>query len=208
MRVAPYQEWPIFAWLSGQLVPTDSSIGSSARYSHWGTFLPGGHLEPNNIFPNETCGCANATQALPDGLYGWADAQCGLFMPFVCEMAAAVPPPPAPAPPAQRVKYVREGATYQLVTELLDWGAARAVCRESEPGADLVTWVGGLPGILGAMRCSCDGVVAASALRCTASMARQYYITAASCQAAGMAAGHPSLGPITSCTWCCSADES
>ncbi len=147
LRVAPYQDWPTFAWLSGQLVPTDSSIGSSARYSHWGTYLPGSHLEPNNIFPNETCGCANASQALPDGLYGWADAQCGLYMPFVCEMAPTIPPPPSPTPPVQRVKYTGPGGTYQLVTELLDWGAARTVCQDSEPGADLVTWVGRAGGV-------------------------------------------------------------
>jgi hypothetical protein len=34
------------------------------KHSHWGTYMPGQHLEPNNIFPAEECGggCCSAPQ--------------------------------------------------------------------------------------------------------------------------------------------------
>ena len=123
-------------------------VTNSSMYQHWGVYLPGSHQEPNNVFLNETCACANATQAWPDGLYGWADAQCSLLMPFICEMGKAAPPPPSPYPPAVQLKYVSEtpgsgaaAGTYYLNTEPLDFAGARAACQAMEPGADLVTWV-------------------------------------------------------------------
>ncbi len=141
LRVAPYYSWPTFAWVAGPMLTPDST------YLHWGTYMPGSHREPNNIFPNETCACANATQALPDGLYGWSDAGCSLMMPFICEMGRPGSPPPSPYPPALQIKYSSQsgatsGATYYLNTEPLDWASARAACQALEPGADLVTWTG------------------------------------------------------------------
>jgi hypothetical protein len=47
---------------------------------------PGTHREPNNISGREMCGGANATQAY-EGLWGWADANCDLPMPYICELS-------------------------------------------------------------------------------------------------------------------------
>lgn len=45
---------------------------------------PGTHREPNNVFGGEFCAGANATEAF-EGLWGWADANCDLAFPFICE---------------------------------------------------------------------------------------------------------------------------
>jgi hypothetical protein len=60
---------------------------------------PGTHREPNNIFGGEFCAGANATEAFM-GLWGWADANCDLRFPYICEIARewlrqAAPPGPA-----------------------------------------------------------------------------------------------------------------
>jgi hypothetical protein len=47
---------------------------------------PGTHREPNNIAGGEDCAGANATQMF-EGLWGWADANCNLKFPYICETA-------------------------------------------------------------------------------------------------------------------------
>jgi hypothetical protein len=51
---------------------------------------PGTHREPNNIFGREMCAGANATEAY-EGLWGWADANCDLPMPYICELEGRRP---------------------------------------------------------------------------------------------------------------------
>lgn len=68
------------------------------KYSRWGTYMPGSHQEPNNIFPAEDCAGANATQAF-GGTWGWADINCYRTAPYICEVPFPSPPPPSPSPP-------------------------------------------------------------------------------------------------------------
>ena len=102
LRVSPYLEWPAFVWPNGMSL-------DDLDYEHWGTFLPGSHREPNNIFPPEHCACANQTESF-EGAFGWADVQCNTLMPYICEIPCECrrSSPPGPslrqllhAPPAQ-----------------------------------------------------------------------------------------------------------
>ncbi len=45
--------------------------------------------EPNNLFGNEYCAGANATELLLDGVFGWSDDECSRKTPFICKMLAA-----------------------------------------------------------------------------------------------------------------------
>ncbi len=45
--------------------------------------------EPNNLFGNEYCAGANATELLLDGVFGWSDEECSRKTPFICKMLAA-----------------------------------------------------------------------------------------------------------------------
>jgi hypothetical protein len=137
LRVSPYEQWPNFQW-------SDSVALDDMEYSHWGTFLPGPHLEPNNIFPPENCAGANFTQSY-GGLYGWADAGCFLSFPFICENPLPPNPPPSPNPPAGSFFYQNfsdvsstKGAAYLLMNALLKFEDARALCQAQ--GSEVVVW--------------------------------------------------------------------
>jgi hypothetical protein len=58
-------------------------------YSHWGTYTPTppgkDPREPNNLSGTENCAVGNFTQAYGNAS-GWADANCGLRLPFVCRL--------------------------------------------------------------------------------------------------------------------------
>jgi hypothetical protein len=92
LYIAPYNEWPNFKWLNGMIGPNNWT------YNHWGTFEPGTHLEPNDIYPPELCAGANATETY-GGAFGWADENCMRPLPFICEVVPPNMPPPTPAPP-------------------------------------------------------------------------------------------------------------
>jgi hypothetical protein len=63
---------------------------SLRSYQHWGSItLATGRAvpEPNNLGPPETCAVANASQAFDEpAAWGWADANCGLRLPFICKL--------------------------------------------------------------------------------------------------------------------------
>ena len=81
--------WPNFTWVN-----TDPSI-NKGNYQHWGTYMPGRRLEPNNMLPPENCAGSNTTQGILqtdkttvifDGLGGWADRSCFERQIFICEV--------------------------------------------------------------------------------------------------------------------------
>ncbi len=75
--------WPRFYWLDN-ITPNPDISGA---YKHWGAFVSGGRniSEPNNIAGSETCGAGNMTQSYAQAA-GWADADCNLKLPFMCEL--------------------------------------------------------------------------------------------------------------------------
>jgi hypothetical protein len=66
--------WPDWRWLD----PTAGSFGN-AVYKHWG------NQEPNNDPPLQLCGAGNHSLSYGNA-WGWADANCGAKLPFVCKM--------------------------------------------------------------------------------------------------------------------------
>jgi hypothetical protein len=70
----------------------DGTSPESSGYSGWGTYVEGrvATEEPNNKPSPQDCGVANLTQAIA-GLYGWADADCAMQYPFVCEISRRWP---------------------------------------------------------------------------------------------------------------------
>lgn len=69
-----------FSWL-------DRTSPQSNAYSNWGTYMEGSTAqpEPNNRPAPQDCGVGNLSQVVV-GVYGWADADCSLQLPFVCEI--------------------------------------------------------------------------------------------------------------------------
>ena len=67
--------WPRFSVLTPQ----------AFSYRHWGTALPSGRLEPNNLRGQELCAGANSTEAY-DGAWGWSDEQCSMPAPSLCKL--------------------------------------------------------------------------------------------------------------------------
>ena len=61
---------------------------TGAGYLHWGRFREGNFLsqEPNNLTRAEFCGLGNASQAFGNA-WGWADANCSMLAPFICEVS-------------------------------------------------------------------------------------------------------------------------
>jgi hypothetical protein len=139
LRVGIFDKWPTFSWLSNGL-----SLNRT-RYSHWGMFKPGTHMEPNNVYVPENCAGANVTEAY-DGAWGWADNNCNMLAPFICQVPFAEPPPPSPSPPATdafsfqtaAAGSATNGALYSLSTVLVDWPSAAAAC--SAMGSALVVY--------------------------------------------------------------------
>jgi hypothetical protein len=130
LYVAPYTDWPQFVWLNGLPGPNNFT------YNHWGTYKPGTHLEPNNVFPPELCSGGNATESF-GGAYGWGDENCERMFPFICEVVPLMPPPPTPAPPSGMYNYTIDVAdqyyrrvSYLLFTDLMDYSAAQARCEQ------------------------------------------------------------------------------
>jgi hypothetical protein len=70
--------WPRFSWIDGSPGPNNRT------YGHWGYYMPQNILEPNNIFPPESCAGANYTQAY-EGAWAWSDTRCSLAAPFICK---------------------------------------------------------------------------------------------------------------------------
>jgi hypothetical protein len=137
LRVSPYEQWPNFQW------PNSVALDDS-EYSHWGTFMPGSHREPNNIYPPENCAGGNYSESYDD-LYGWADAGCFLSFPFICENPLPPNPPPSPNPPAGSFFYQNfsetsstKGAAYLLQTDLLKFEDAKWLCQQQ--GSSVVVW--------------------------------------------------------------------
>lgn len=86
LKVQQYETWPNFGWV----LPTHQSKLYNYSYSHWGVWRPGSHKEPNNIFPPEHCAVANRSEAY-DGAFGWADMQCNIAVPYICECPCELP---------------------------------------------------------------------------------------------------------------------
>ncbi len=81
--------WPNFTWVN-----TDPAV-FKGNYQHWGTYMPGRRLEPNNMVAPENCAGSNTTQGIMqpdkttimyDGLGGWADHACYEPYIFICEI--------------------------------------------------------------------------------------------------------------------------
>jgi hypothetical protein len=66
----------------------DKTAGAQT-YAHWGTFKPApagkDPAEPNNLLGGENCAVGNFTEMYANAS-GWADASCGLRLPFVCKL--------------------------------------------------------------------------------------------------------------------------
>jgi hypothetical protein len=66
----------------------DKTAGAQT-YAHWGTFkpVPAGKdpAEPNNLQGGENCAVGNFTEMYANAS-GWADASCGLRLPFICKL--------------------------------------------------------------------------------------------------------------------------
>jgi hypothetical protein len=129
LYIAPYTDWPNFRWLNGLPGPNNWT------YSHWGTYKPGTHLEPNNVFPPELCSGANATETF-GGAWGWGDENCDRMFPFICEVVPPNMPPPTPAPPTGMFNYtiqapskIFKAVSFVLNTELVDYSTAEARCE-------------------------------------------------------------------------------
>jgi hypothetical protein len=131
LKVAGQDVWPRFTWISNGRTP--KQVG----YERWGTWMPGKHLEPNNVFPAEDCAGANGTQAF-GGTWGWADVNCYTVGQFICEVPFPAPPPPSPSPPytsqQQWVTYVgkdaAKGSTYYWNPDDYTFGDASGLCKQ------------------------------------------------------------------------------
>jgi hypothetical protein len=123
--------WPSFTWTTLGMTPR------RAGYEHWGTFMPGQHREPNNVFPAEDCAGANRTEAY-GGAWGWADANCYSVRMSLCEVAFPSPPPPSPSPPFTAVENfprfsggtASPSSTYFWNPDDKTYGDASAQCRQ------------------------------------------------------------------------------
>ena len=72
---------------SRRFVWFDRTTPESNQYLNWGTYVEGNlaYQEPNNRPAPQDCGVGNLSQAI-GGLYGWADADCSMQLPFLCEI--------------------------------------------------------------------------------------------------------------------------
>lgn len=52
---------------------------------HWGTDVPDGTPEPNNLYPPESCSTANYSQTY-SGVWGWADQSCFKNVSIMCKI--------------------------------------------------------------------------------------------------------------------------
>jgi hypothetical protein len=77
--------WPNFRWLDSLPGPNASGV-----YQHWGYYMPQNIIEPNNMFGQENCGAANASQTYSDA-WGWMDINCNIRMPFMCRLNSGRP---------------------------------------------------------------------------------------------------------------------
>jgi hypothetical protein len=130
LYVAPYTNWPNFRWINGMIGPNNWT------YNHWGTYKPGTHLEPNNVYPPEHCAGANMTEAF-DSAFGWGDENCDMQLPFICEVVPPNMPPPTPAPPQGQYNYTIQApsqyyraVSFVLSTDLVDYATAEGRCEE------------------------------------------------------------------------------
>jgi hypothetical protein len=67
-------------------------LSGTLNWTHWGTYKWEGETaaEPNNLFGQESCGAANASQAFQDA-FGWMDINCNVRMPFMCRVVSEWP---------------------------------------------------------------------------------------------------------------------
>jgi hypothetical protein len=70
---------PQFMW--------NDQLSGKLNWTHWGMYrTPDGNIsEPNNMFGQENCGAANASQTYSDA-WGWMDINCNIRMPFMCRL--------------------------------------------------------------------------------------------------------------------------
>jgi hypothetical protein len=130
LRINGQDLWPRFTWTTSGLTP------KQAKHEQWGTFMPGQHKEPNQIFPAEDCAGANQTEAFR-GAWGWADINCYTLGHFICEVPFPSPPPPSPSPPYQPLaQYARHasreaspGSTYFWNPDDYTYDDARGNCK-------------------------------------------------------------------------------
>ena len=110
-------EWGAWKWVD----PTAGRF-SNAAYKHWGTD------EPNNEPALQLCGAANHSLVYGEA-WGWADANCGTKLPFVCKMIPLAPLHSAgtrPAAPSYLSKYT--GNMFTLHTTAVPQAEAEAFC--------------------------------------------------------------------------------
>lgn len=55
-----------------------------------GIYLPDYLQEPNNLFGEEYCAGANASE-MANGAFGWSDAHCSTVAPFMCKVTRKHP---------------------------------------------------------------------------------------------------------------------
>jgi hypothetical protein len=67
-------------------------LSGTLNWTHWGVYKWEGETaqEPNNLFGQENCGAANATQVYQDA-FGWMDLNCNIRMPFMCRLIGECP---------------------------------------------------------------------------------------------------------------------
>lgn len=67
-------------------------LSGTLNWTHWGVYKWEGETaqEPNNLFGQENCGAANATQTHQDA-FGWMDLNCNIRMPFMCRLISEWP---------------------------------------------------------------------------------------------------------------------
>ncbi len=109
-------QWPDWKWVD----PTAGRF-SNAAYKHWGMD------EPNNDPALQLCGAGNYTQAYGNA-WGWADANCGTKLPFICKMIpfGALGGAGPGGPPAYLSKFT--GNSFSLHTTPLTQPEAEAHC--------------------------------------------------------------------------------
>lgn len=130
LQVNGQDVWPRFTWTISGLTP------KQAGYEHWGTWMPGRHLEPNNVYPAEDCAGANATE-IYSGAWGWADINCYAEGHSICEVPFPAPPPPSPSPPFRplsalpsytNAKGASPSSTYYWNPDAYTYGDASGLC--------------------------------------------------------------------------------
>ena len=130
LQVNRQDVWPRFTWTISGLTP------KQAGYEHWGTWMPGRHLEPNNVYPAEDCAGANATE-IYSGAWGWADINCYAEGHSICEVPFPAPPPPSPSPPFRplsalpsytNAKGASPSSTYYWNPDAYTYGDASGLC--------------------------------------------------------------------------------